>query len=82
MRQARLAYNRGMTSVDELSADEREDFEERAAIREFAGRQSREEAEREALAEVARARVNAWLRKGPRRAPATATPAARRSIKP
>lgn len=36
----------------DLTPEEREHFEERAAIREFEGNESREDAERAALAEV------------------------------
>ena len=41
-----------------LSDSERDDYEERAAIREYCGEQERAEAERAALQDVVRARTN------------------------
>lgn len=50
--QADVASIPAILSADDLPADWRIEFEERAAIREYDGNQPREDAEREALKEI------------------------------
>lgn len=48
----------GEITIEDLTSDEREDYEERAAIREYEAGFTREEAERLALEDMLRERAN------------------------